>query len=110
MILHTLGTALNQLYTASRVPWLFLIYWYSVIGVLLKKNMNASKPSEHSPVIGGKCKKNVQVGIDIECKDKNSSWDLIGLCSPMMAVPSGQQHYIEEKPIFILYTYIKDRF
>ena len=48
------------------------------------------------------------MGIEIECKDKNSSWDLIGLCSPMV-VAFGQQYNIEEKIIVIHYTYIKDR-
>ena len=48
------------------------------------------------------------MGNDIECKDKNSSWDLIGLYSPMV-VAFGQQYNIEEKIIVIHYTYIKDR-
>ena len=39
----------------------------------LKKNLNASRHSEHSPVRG----KNVKGGI-IGCKDKTSSWHLNG--------------------------------
>ena len=45
----------------------------------LKKNLNASRPSEHLPVRGENMSKRLIVGgIIIGCKDKTSSWHLIG--------------------------------
>ena len=41
----------------------------------LKKNLNASRPSEHPPV-GGKMSK--RLGGIIGCEDKTSSWHLVG--------------------------------
>ena len=38
----------------------------------------ASKPSEHPPDMGRKCKNVHQVGGNIGCQDKTSSWHLIG--------------------------------
>ena len=42
----------------------------------LKKNLNASRPSEHLPVKGGKMPK--RLGGIIGCKYKTSSWHLNG--------------------------------
>ena len=42
----------------------------------LKKNMNASRPSEHPPVREGEMSK--RLGGIVDCKDKTSSWHLIG--------------------------------
>ena len=39
--------------------------------LLFKKNLNASKPSEHPPS-GGKMSKGL--GVNIGCRDKTSSW------------------------------------
>ena len=56
------------------------------------------------PVEGGKLSK--RLNENKGCKSKNSSWDIIGLYSPM-AVASGQQYNIREQPaITLLYTYI----
>ena len=44
--------------------------------IFFKKNLNASRPSEHPPVRGQKMSKHLR-GI-IGCKDKTSSWHLIG--------------------------------
>ena len=43
----------------------------------LKKNLNATRPSEHPPVRGETYKKNVLGGI-IGCKDETSTWHFIG--------------------------------
>ena len=56
----------------------------------LKKSQNASKPSEHPPDRGGGMSK--RLGGNIGCKDKTSSWHIIGF-------PVG------EKPNVILYIY-----
>ena len=47
----------------------------SIFKVYLKKNLNASRPSEHSPVRGGMSKR--LDGI-IGCKYKTSLWNLNG--------------------------------
>ena len=44
--------------------------------IFLKKNLNASRPSEHPPVRGGKMSK--RLGGIIGCKYKTSSWHLNG--------------------------------
>ena len=45
----------------------------------LLKNLNTSNPSEHPPNNqGGKCQNASVVGVNIDCKDKNSSYLLIG--------------------------------
>ena len=44
---------------------------------VFKKNLNASRSSEHPPVRGEKMSKHL--GGTIGCKDKTSSWHLIGL-------------------------------
>ena len=50
-------------------PLVFIVYWYYVTGYLLKTNLNASKPSEHPPVMG---KISKRVDEKIGRKDKNS--------------------------------------
>ena len=47
---------------------------------MFKKNLNASKPSEHPPQVE-ECLKVYQVGGNIGCRDKTSSWYQKG--SPM---------------------------
>ena len=44
---------------------------------LFQKNLNASRPSEHPPVKGGGYVKTFRWD-HIGCKDKTSSWHLIG--------------------------------
>ena len=39
---------------------------------VVKKNANASKPSEHTPSQGGKVLKGL--GRNIGCRDENTSW------------------------------------
>ena len=41
----------------------------------------------------------------IGCKDKTSSWHLIGF-PEIVVVILGQQYYVGEKPTVVLYTYI----
>ena len=49
---------------------------YFLFNIALKKHLNASKPPEHPPVRGGEMSK--RLGGIIGCKDKTSSWHLIG--------------------------------
>ena len=46
------------------------------LGLFLKKNQNASRPSEHPPVRGEKMSK--RLGGIKDCKYKTSSWHLNG--------------------------------
>ena len=48
--------------------------------LLFKKNLNASKPSEHPPQVE-ECLKVYKLGGNIGCRDKTSSWYQKG--SPM---------------------------
>ena len=67
----------------------------------LKKNQSTPRPSEHPPVLGGKCQ-NVWVG----SKAANTkSLHGIQTGSPMQ-ITLGQQYNVGEKPTVILYTYI----
>ena len=67
----------------------------------LKKNQNAPRPSEHSPVRGKNLSK--RLGGIKGCKYKTSSWHLNGF--PYIGT-IGQQYNIGEKPTVILYSYI----
>ena len=64
--------------------------------------MNTSRPSEHPPVRGGKCRK--RLGGIMGCEDKTSSWHLIGFSNGSnfgsTASCRGETHAV------ILYTYI----
>ena len=72
-----------------------------MIILCFKKNLNASRPSEH-PLVRGKM--STRLGGIIDCKDKTSSWHLIGFLdgSSLGLIVS----HIGEKPTVILYTYI----
>ena len=59
-------------YRGDRLSYSTLLYEY-----YLKKNLNASRPSEHPPVQGNNCQTKRLGGI-IGCKDKISSWHLNG--------------------------------
>ena len=69
-----------------------------------KKNPNASRPSEHPPVRGGKMSKCLS-GI-IGCKDKTSSWHLIGFPNGSN-IGSRVQYRAEAHRYVILYTWGK---
>ena len=67
-----------------------------LLGVILfKKNLNASKPSEHPPS-GGKMSKGL--GGNIGCRDNKTSLWYQGFAN---VTTSGQQYNIEEKPSVI---------
>ena len=72
----------------------------------LKKNLNVSRPSEHPPVRGKKMSTFLGDRI-IGCKDKNSSWHLIGF--PDGSNIGSSQYNVGEKPTvmvyLVLYTY-----
>ena len=63
-----------------------------------KKNLNASRPPEHTSV-RGKMSKHLS-GI-IDCKDKTSSWHLNGFPDGII-VALDQQYNVGEKPTVIL--------
>ena len=65
---------------------------------LLKKTLNAPRPSEHPPVRGKMPKR---LGGIIGCKYKTSSWHLNGFPDDIILG-------VGEKPTFILYTYINN--
>ena len=88
----------------------------SKYGERSKKNLNASRPSEHPPVRG---KMSKRLGGIIGCKCKTSSWDLNGFLkknqnasrpSEQMVVTLGQQYDTGEKPTAMLYTYYINRY
>ena len=67
-----------------------------------KKNLKASKPSEHSPS-GGMSK---YLGGNIGYRDKSSSWYKSG---SLMVVPLDRLYNIGDKPIVILYALKKEK-
>ena len=71
-----IGVTRYQLGRAKSVYTFILMVFTADYWDGLKKNLNASKPSEHSPDEGGKVSK--RLGGIIGCKDKTSSWHLIG--------------------------------
>ena len=73
---------------------------YQQYSCCLKKNLNASRPSEHPPVRGKKMSK--RLGGIKDCKDKTSSWHLNGFPDGSKL---GQQYNVGEKLTVILYTY-----
>ena len=68
----------------------------------LKKNMNASRPSEHPSVRGKKMSK--RLGGIIGCKNKTSSWHLNGF--PVGSNIGSTEYNTGEKPSVMLYTYV----
>ena len=82
----------SNLLLISLVSWSFPL--------CLKKNMNASRPSEHSPVRG---KMSKRLGGIIGCKDKTSSWHLNGFSDGSNI---GSYNVGEKPATVILYTYI----
>ena len=66
---------------------------------ILKKNLNACRPSEHPPV---REKMSKRLGGIIGCKYTTSSWHLNGF--PMVVI-LGQQYNIGGKPT-VMYPYI----
>ena len=69
---------------------------------LLKKTLNAPRPSEHPPLMG---KMSKRLGGIMCCKCKTSSRHLNGFSFPMVVILD-QLYNVGEKPTFILYTYI----
>ena len=67
---------------------------------VFKKNLSASKPSEHPPS-GGKCLKAYVGTLAVETKPLHG-----GIKRVPNVTTSGQQYNIGEKPSVILYTYI----
>ena len=90
----------SYLYIFPHIIACQLCDWFSSV---LKKNLNASKPSEH-PSSGEKMSK-VYLGGNIGCRDETSSWHLNGFPDGTV-VTSGQQYNLGEKSTVILYTYI----
>ena len=66
---------LSYIITINIISYL-IMYFYIVFGWFFKKNLNASKPSEHPPQV-----EECLLGGNIGCRDKTSSWYLKG--SPM---------------------------
>ena len=64
----------NQLICASLSHTHY--YWYERAFIYLKRNLNASRPYEHPPVLREKM--SIRLGGIIACKDKTSSWYLNG--------------------------------
>ena len=67
----------------------------------IKKNLNASRPSEHPPVRG---KMSERLGGIIGCKYKTSLWRSSMLVT--MIVTLGQRYNIGEKPTAMMCAYI----
>ena len=62
-------------YTKLSLSSALLLFFFLACALCLKKDLNASRPSEHPPV-GGKMSK--RLGGIIGCKYKTSSWHLNG--------------------------------
>ena len=72
----------------------------------LKKNQNASRPSEYPPVRGGQIVKTFRWDQRLQIQNLFMAFKRVPRLGSPMEITLGQQYNVGEKPTVILYTYI----